>query len=340
MKYTYKQLSSYRREIMGLAIFLIMFCHNTISLPGAIGSANSGLMMLGQSGVDIFFFISGFGCYYSMKKDSNPVSFYKRRLTKLVPPYLLVVAIYGLFCVLVEKQALSEYLSNYSLISFYTVGDLHEWFIASILLVYLVYPFVFRLIEKDKNDKAVKIILAILYVFLILYACRLFRLHKPFATIAAIFIVRVPAFLFGSLFAKRSIEGKEISTKFVRSGIVIGILAGIVCLVLYKVQIKHYWMIIRMLFLLVGFAVMFLWITSREKSSGKRPVPTKPVRFFTYIGPITLELYLLHEKMLAVLNRAIGQFDPPGILINIIAIVLSIFIAKRINKLFTNLSFA
>lgn len=55
MQFKYDQFSKYRRELMGIAILLIMYGHNNFVFPGFLKNINSGLMMLGQSGVDMFF---------------------------------------------------------------------------------------------------------------------------------------------------------------------------------------------------------------------------------------------------------------------------------------------
>ncbi len=80
METKYKDFSTYRGELMGIAMLLIMFSHNTMDFPGFVHNVNSGLKMLGQVGVDLFFFISGFGCFYSMHKNNNIVSFYRYRI--------------------------------------------------------------------------------------------------------------------------------------------------------------------------------------------------------------------------------------------------------------------
>ncbi len=339
MKFTYKQFSSYRKEIMGIAIFLIMFCHNTFIFPGFLNNINSGLKMLGQSGVDIFFFLSGFGCYYSMKNNSKPAVFYKKRLIKLFPPYLFVIVINGLLVVPLSKTTLIEYIDSYSLISFFTKADLHEWFIASILVLYLLYPIIFYLIN-NKKEIAIAI-LGLLYLFLLLYSARLFRLHNQFPNIVSTFVVRIPAFLFGSFFAKKSFEGKPlISNRFSYLCIFGGVIASSICLVLYKLQIKHYWLIIRLLFVVVAFGVMFLWVYIRESFPSNNRVLKLLIRFFTYMGPITLEIYLIHEKLLSIVTPITGFLDPLLFITNLIAIALSVIFAHYLNKLFTNLLFA
>ena len=83
----YSCFSKYRKELMGIAILLVMIGHNTIEFPGFINNINSGIKMLAQAGVDLFFLFSGFGCFYSIHKNRNVLSFYKRRVQKIFPCY-------------------------------------------------------------------------------------------------------------------------------------------------------------------------------------------------------------------------------------------------------------
>src|SRR3954468_7709924 len=48
---------------------------------------------LGQSGVDLFFVISGFIMMYITEQDTDPVSFMKSRLLRIVPMYWLMTAV-------------------------------------------------------------------------------------------------------------------------------------------------------------------------------------------------------------------------------------------------------
>lgn len=61
-------ISSYRRELMAVAMFAILLTHMNCDF-GCF--AINRLALCGQGGVDAFFFLSGFGMYYSgMKKTT------------------------------------------------------------------------------------------------------------------------------------------------------------------------------------------------------------------------------------------------------------------------------
>ena len=73
MKYNLKNISNSRSFLFGIATLMILFFHSTIEIPGSnwflkiIGF----IKQFGNTGVDIFLFLSAVGLYFSLKKDSN-----------------------------------------------------------------------------------------------------------------------------------------------------------------------------------------------------------------------------------------------------------------------------
>ena len=55
-----KNLSVYRNELKGLAILWVVFFHARLGLEGFLYQ----VQRIGYGGVDIFFFMSGFGLYH------------------------------------------------------------------------------------------------------------------------------------------------------------------------------------------------------------------------------------------------------------------------------------
>ena len=61
------KVSLYRTQLMGIAAILIVLCH--ASLYGVqMCSVVSTILNIGNIGVDVFLFLSGMGCYYSLNK--------------------------------------------------------------------------------------------------------------------------------------------------------------------------------------------------------------------------------------------------------------------------------
>ena len=95
-RFQWKLISRYRSEIMGTAMILVLLCHSDTFSWGRLHPYVHQLAANGTCGVDIFPFVSGFGCFYSMLMDSSALRFYRRRLARVFPEYLLISAIsYG-----------------------------------------------------------------------------------------------------------------------------------------------------------------------------------------------------------------------------------------------------
>ena len=75
-----KDISTFRSELMGWSILWIMMLHFTFNQIKPLGF----IAQYGFAGVDIFLFVSGFGLFYSLNKDHNLVSFYRKRLLRIL----------------------------------------------------------------------------------------------------------------------------------------------------------------------------------------------------------------------------------------------------------------
>ncbi|WP_022760612.1 acyltransferase family protein [Butyrivibrio sp. AD3002] len=334
MKLEYKYISKYRKELMGIAIMLIVISHNNLDFPWVFHNVNSGIKMLCQVGVDIFFLLSGFGCYYSMKKDSNPISFYRKRIMRLVPPYLTVFLIFGLYAICVMGKPFNEYLWTYSLISFYVDNTLNEWFVASIILVYLIYPLIYVIVEK--SEAVAKALLILIYAIIVLFLCHIIRIPNPIRIVFEILGTRFPAFLIGSLMAKNSEGSRGIKLSTARYIIILGVLSSILSLYVFKMKVANNWIIIRTVFIFIVFSIIICWIIVRDKAENNNII-RRCTTFFTFVGGITLEIYLVHEKVLGILTPVMYGILPLSsysvqLVIYIIGTILSIFLASYLGK--------
>ena len=333
------KLSLYRKEIMGVAIILIMISHNTMDFPGFLHNINSGIKMLCQVGVDLFFFYSGYGCFFSMKRNRNALLFYKKRIVRLIPAYLVVCFLFSVYRCIVYGNSVKECIWNYSLISFYTDAVLTEWFIAAIIVMYLLFPLIFALVDKKEIIAEALVLILVTIVVLAFFGITFLR-GTP-RVVLDIFGSRVPAFLIGTIMAKRSLEGKKVNRYLVALLAILGIISCAACLYMYKVNIRNYWTAIRTLFIFVGALVIIIWVLLREKSKGGK-ASEKISGWMAFLGGITLEIYLTHEKILAVTSDVVYHFINQQtyalqFVINVLAVVISIFAAyclKRIIDVF------
>ena len=145
----------YRNELFGISILSIMIFHyfedvSSARITGALGYAAKGyIFFIGSSGVEIFLFLSGMGLFYSLSKSPLVLPFYKRRLGRVLPTYLIVGGIGWLVIdILLKRRGLRSFLSDFSTYSFWRYGERLVWYVSLILLLYLFFPLLFRL-EKE-----------------------------------------------------------------------------------------------------------------------------------------------------------------------------------------------
>lgn len=158
-------ISRYRGELMGAAMLFIILFH--VYLPRA--DAFFGLRRMGNVGVDMFFFLSGLGLWFSwtklLKSDSSSglpspsrrireglVSFYQRRFRRIYPAWLIMASLFyipdflnhGGHSVSVVDM-LGDILVNWD---FWLHDELTFWYIPATMMLYLVAPFYMMLIQR------------------------------------------------------------------------------------------------------------------------------------------------------------------------------------------------
>jgi len=137
------------QELKGIAIFAVIFSH-----VGYFLSTDHRflfpLSILAGVGVNLFFFLSGYGLTKSALKAKLPIiKFYQKRLLKLFTPFwIVIVIIFALDFFLLHITYSWPYIVRSALGIFPSADLFHDinsplWFITPIVFYYLVFPFVF-----------------------------------------------------------------------------------------------------------------------------------------------------------------------------------------------------
>ncbi len=141
------ELSANRSFLMGLAmIAIVLFHHGWTVIPGV----TAFFSRFGLWGVDIFLFLSGFGCVYALQKYSTG-KFYRKRVTRLLPTCMLA----GMLVFVIDGYFQAERVMAPAIIR---VLSLHRWYIQAILICYLLCPLLYLLIKKFKIRGLIMII--------------------------------------------------------------------------------------------------------------------------------------------------------------------------------------
>ena len=140
-----KDLSTYRSELMGLAMLMVVFRHLPFDINNPVYhyvKGNAGF------GVDIFLLLSGIGLYYSIsKKGTTLADYYKHRAIRIFPIYALVILIVSL---IKGTFSISSFALKVSTIGRWTTGDCFDWFIPTIVMLYAVFPIYYHIVLKPK----------------------------------------------------------------------------------------------------------------------------------------------------------------------------------------------
>lgn len=287
-----KDISKYRTQMLGIATLLIAISHmiyqnETVSI----------LASFGQIGVDIFLFLSGFGCFYSLFNDNNKNHFYFKRFKRIIPIYLIIISIYSLY----QKPTIDYIIKNFSLITFFTKGILTEWYVAAIITLYIITPTLYNFLINKKD------IFIFTSILLICFSSMLaFYLQGTLFIINEIFICRIPIYMIGMTFAyKILIKNQE--ELYISKILFIFLILVFVFLLFYR-NVNR-WTLIRLMFIPCSLYLIGL-LTKID------------LRFLNFIGTCSFEVYLTFEKILSIVQN------------NILALIISIIFSYFIKLIF------
>lgn len=262
----------YKTEIMGFAILLIMFFH--LNLPTFYGIKN-----LFEIGVDIFLFIGGFTCAKSYMSSCENLRggakfiYLKKRLWRIVPPYLLLYTfIYGYEFLIDKNGDWDGFLANISMWKNILDNGLRMWYIPAILIMYSILPFYIDACKRWKKATLLPLFLiASLSLFLMTNTFNYFPFKVAW--------IRLPIFLIGiNFFLWKDIEFKLNDYVVLMTAIVFSILSWGVRSFSLSVS--------RFCFIPVVIALIYYFDLIKSEII---------LKWLKVFGKMTLELYLIHE---------------------------------------------
>lgn len=306
---------------MGLAIVFIMLCHTVYPEYTFFRY----FQCINQVGVDIFFFLSGLGLYSSFYHNSSIGSFYKKRFYRIMPAYIFVTIVCSILGLITSHTTFKELAFDFSLITFFTSGNLSEWYIAAIMLLYILFPLIYNL---SKNEKI--FIFSIITIVIFSFIISIIRcVPCNIAIINEIFIVRIPIFLCGVLFGKKQIEEKR-HIRFNALGVVFFFLVSVIlCIINIKFNNTNMSWANRFLFLPLACSILIL-----ASSCMNNPHLVLTKKTLGFLGTITLELYLIHEKVQSII---FCFFPKTGVIPYLLCIVSVVSISIISSAIISNL---
>ena len=183
-------ISRYRGELMGMAMIFIILLH--VSLPQS--DMFFGLRRMGNIGVDMFFFLSGIGLWFSWTKNPSCKHFFKRRYLRIYPTWLVMASLYYIprfrgGDIMAWIDLIGDITINWD---FWLHDELTFWYIPATMMLYLFAPAYMELIRKHPIYRWLPVVM-IMWCILVQYVT---PIHDIFGHIE-IFWSRVPIFFIG-----------------------------------------------------------------------------------------------------------------------------------------------
>lgn len=146
----YQRISRYKGVLMGIAILIVVYGHLFYYHSGLTEYQYLNVSQWYTVGsVDIFLFLSGFGIYHSLKKNGDPLAFAERRFSRLLPSYIPFIIIYCGFMLWAGQMNKWQALGNLTTFGWWTrMGAQFNWYIPTLIMLYLLSPLMFGVIEK------------------------------------------------------------------------------------------------------------------------------------------------------------------------------------------------
>ena len=204
VSYEAKAYSRGRSTVMGIATLMILWFHCSVIVPE--GSILGYSKMVGDLGVDLFFFASGVGIFFAVEKYSRYRDYLLGRMLRILPAFLLATVLWSAY----RKHCYWEFDDSglwmeLSTLNFWLQGDLRCWYVAGTLVLYVLTPGYVWLWKKYRWCNLAGIVVLLVLGALSHQIPSLYPLQQKL-----IFLFRIPVYLMGLQMGKWIREGKQL----------------------------------------------------------------------------------------------------------------------------------
>lgn len=277
-------ISRFRAEQMGAAMLFVILFHVALDR----GDPFYGLRRCGNVGVDIFLFLSGVGLWFSWVKTPDVLRFYRRRLLRIVPTWIVVATAFYLPDYLGARRfshSIVDLIGDITINwDFWLHDELTFWYVPAIMALYLVAPWYMRLVQSRPVYRWLPLLMVIWCVMV----QWVLPIHHAVGHIE-IFWSRVPIFFIGINFGEMVRTHRQLPSEAVWLLLVTFLMTFGTCLYLEQVRHGQFPLFVeRMLY--IPFTVCTVLVMNRIF----RRTPQWVNRLFRFVGALSLEAYLIH----------------------------------------------
>jgi peptidoglycan/LPS O-acetylase OafA/YrhL len=306
---------------MGVAmLWVIAFHYGGFHFPVPIIKQ---LVGIGYGGVDMFLFLSGMGLYFSLSKDHDIYNFYKRRFLRIMPYYVPIVLI---FLIVHQKTSFLTLFYGITTIGFWVGNYAFDWYVPSLLILYLITPFYWLVFKKEPIIATIIIVLVAIIISFLLMNTELSRL--------LIFTTRIPIYFIG-LYVGYCLRKPSCNSTMINALMIIIMFLGMIWLFinlstytateLLANGLWWYPFILITLPLLLMLSYLMNFFKSYNYSCLK------------FIGQYSLVIYLLHQWILAILKSFFTDNYYSTEMVAIVITFFAAFLYQNVIKLSINI---
>lgn len=301
-------LNIHRKEIFGFAALMIVFGHSQDFVHSVFPDSLISVIGYGGIGVTMFAFLSGIGLWHSLDNNDDILNFYKKRIKRVIIPYLLIAIPFCLFLDIYEQKDVLLFLQDVTCISYWIKGR-GAWYVAWLIPVYAVYPLYGRIAHNRNWLSAVLAIVEIIVIALIGIPIR-------FQSVAAATL----AFLIGDFIAKFI---KADSVWVIRGTASLILIAPVYFFGILRTQAMY---VISFACIGISLCAILAIVLDHSIKSIKR--------MLAEVGAVSLESYLFNIYIISVakviLGNRIDSFEGVCgyVCVAIIGMVLSLLVGK------------
>ena len=281
----YDRISRYKGALMGIAILIVVYGHLLYYHSGLLQYQYLNITEWYTVGsVDMFLFLSGFGIYFSLNRDSDPLHFMQRRLNRLLPSYLPFILVFCGFMMATGQMDVWQALGNLTTFGWWTrMGSQFNWYIPTLLAAYLASPLLYAVIHRYGKRS--------LWVFPLLFLLEVACVD----TSLMMGVSRLPVYFLGMYLGHEASEGRQPTSRHIGISAVLFVLS----------MVAFYFLVTRWPdglskygfwwhpFLVSTPFTMYLTTWILEKLEGNA-LTRKLNRFLEFLGGKSFEIYLCH----------------------------------------------
>lgn len=225
------------------------------------------------------------------------------------------------------NDSISTYLWKCTTLGYWSNGVYYEWYIPAIVTLYIVYPFMYKFLFRKETSEKLIFLFIIIFMMLSLVAVNIS--DKYCDNWHYLLLYRVPIFLYGTYIASVILKGTYF--KFPHTSVILFLIGGILFIFGRKFDS------LRLVYLSISFCIpLLIMILCICFSRFKRIA-----RIASWIGAVSLEIYLLHIVFLKLNGNGNLLFlqdlsnDMKVFVICLSTVLLSVGVKSGMNRLFT-----